>query len=275
MKTCPCVLTGTLTSPDKINGASRESISTVNKAQLTATGNGLLLKFNSETPDLLQDGVYTPNQRHRRLSWKPSGWRGVSILTELRHLPVESSWNWCNDLYDNLLPQLERVHCTGPEVLLALTHFAVDLQVCTNGCHLCYKLPQFVTLQKNSQMSGWLLPQGCKAYKEFPAFPAACNYSRSDKVTWYRPRGQLLCRVCVGDRNPHLCLLLNYMKLHRLSAVLYTSHLNETNECYSLPPYTVAAGTGCVFHFLTWTPFNAFLHLVLKYSLPSLGKTET
>lgn len=40
-----------------------------------------------------------------------------------------------------------------------------------------------------------------------------------------------------GDRNPHLCLLLNCMKLHRLSAVLYTSHLNETNECYSLPPY--------------------------------------
>lgn len=64
MKTCPCVLTGTLTSPDKINGASRESVSTVNKAQLTATGNGLLLKFNSETPNLLQDGVYTPNQRH-------------------------------------------------------------------------------------------------------------------------------------------------------------------------------------------------------------------
>lgn len=147
--------------------------------------------------------------------------------------------------------------------------FAQMAAICVTNCHNLWRCKK----KKNSQMSGWLLPQGCKAYKEFPAFPAACNYSRSDKVTWYRPRGQLLCRVCVGDRNPHLCLLLYCMKLHRLSAVLYTSHLNETNECYSFPPYTVAAGTGCVFHFLTWTPFNAFLHLVLR--LPSLGKTET
>lgn len=150
---------------------------------------------------------------------------------------------------------------------LSICRFAQMAAICVTNCHNLWRC------KKNSQMSGWLLPQGCKAYKEFPAFPAACNYSRSDKVTWYRPRGQLLCRVCVGNRNPHLCLLLYCMKLHRLSAVLYTSHLNETNECYSLPPYTVAAGTGCVFHFLTWTPFNAFLHLVLR--LPSLGKTET
>lgn len=140
MKTCPCVLTGTLTSPDKINGASRESISTVNKAQLTATGNGLLLKFNSETPDLLQDGVYTPNQRHVTTGEVFLYWR--SFVTCLWKVPETDATTSTTICYHSLK------EFTVPDVLLALTRFAVDLQVCTNGCHLCYKLPQFVTLQK-------------------------------------------------------------------------------------------------------------------------------
>lgn len=237
MKTCPCVLTGTLTSPDKINGASRESISTVNKAQLTATGNGLLLKFNSETPDLLQDGVYTPNQRHvttdgfheSRLAGEVFLYSRsfVTCLWKVPETDATTSTTICyHSLKEFTVP--DRRCSSHLRTSLSICRFAQMAAICVTNC------PNLWRCKKNSQMSGWLLPQGCKAYKEFPA---ACNYSRSDKVTWYRPRGQLLCRVCVGDRNPHLCLLLNCMKLHRLSAVLYTSHLNETNECYSLPPY--------------------------------------
>lgn len=154
MKTCPCVLTGTLTSPDKINGASRESISTVNKAQLTATGNGLLLKFNSETPDLLQDGVYTPNQRHvttdcfheSRLAGEVFlyWWSFVTCLWKVPETDATTSTTICyHSLKEFTVP--DRRCSSHLRASLSICRFAQMAAICVTNCHnlwRCKKIPK-------------------------------------------------------------------------------------------------------------------------------------
>lgn len=75
-----------LTAADKINGVTRESISTVNKALPTARGNNLLLQFNSLQRNARSSSsgrcLYSESKAcgRRQVLWKTSKWKKTALL---------------------------------------------------------------------------------------------------------------------------------------------------------------------------------------------------
>lgn len=188
-----------LTRPDKITAVTRESISTVNKARLTTRGNNLLLQFKSSeqhSASLSMRLIQQSDACHQTGLIEGPLVGEVFLYSrttsEHLHLPAETSPKLVQSVQLHFLTTAWRSFLL--QVSLTLTCFTLVSQLCWNGSICATNALKLWRHKKIPECLSDYFHKDAKRTKSFLPESATRNYSKSDKATWYKLRGQLVCR---------------------------------------------------------------------------------